>query len=150
MAEADSSIERVSGVVINSHLTIPFSELDIRFTRSSGPGGQHVNKTSTQAELTFDLERSPSLTEADRSWLKSRLASKLDTTGVLRITSQEYRSQGRNKKDALEKFAAMLREALVRPKKRKKTKPSRSAVEKRLESKKKRGETKKLRGSKEF
>ena len=135
-------------LIITNSLRIPLSEIDITYVRSSGPGGQHVNKTSTQAELTFDLAHSPSIIEFDRAWLISRLGTKLDTNGVLRITSQEFRSQLRNKNAALEKLQAMLTTAMHRPKKRKKTRPSRSAVEKRLTSKKKAGETKKLRSYK--
>ena len=130
---------------ITGTIQIPLSEIGISFVRSSGPGGQHVNKTSTQAELTFDLAHSPTLSENDREWLIGRLASKLDSNGVLRITSQEYRSQLRNRKNALEKLQSILQQAIARPKKRKKTKPSKGAVEKRLTSKKKAGEKKKLR-----
>jgi ribosome-associated protein len=133
---------------ITDRLQIPIAEIAISFVRSSGPGGQHVNKTSTQAELVFDLANSPSITEADRAWLISRLASKLDSSGILRVTSQEYRSQLRNKQDALEKLEAMLRSAILRPKPRKKSKPSRSAVEKRIGAKKKAGEKKRLRQEK--
>lgn len=133
---------------ITGRFQIPIAEIQISFVRSSGPGGQHVNKTSTQAELVFDLAHSPSINEADRAWLMSRLASKLDSSGILRVTSQEYRSQLRNKQDALEKLESMLRSAIVRPKPRKKSKPPRSAVEKRIGTKKKAGEKKRLRQEK--
>src|SRR5665213_3178265 len=92
----------------DQRLRIPLDEIRISFTRSSGPGGQHVNKTSTQAELTFDLGHSPSLSVVDRAWLLSRLASKLDSSGVLHISSQEFRSQLRNKNAVMEKLKAML------------------------------------------
>jgi ribosome-associated protein len=134
-----------TSLVINDTLSIPLSEIAITFVRSSGPGGQHVNKTSTQAELTFDLAHSPSIPEADRSWLLSRLATKLDSNGLLNISSQEYRSQLRNKNAALDKLQQQLQQAILRPRKRRKSKPSKSAVEKRLTSKKKAGEKKKLR-----
>ena len=132
-------------ISIGNSITIPLSEIEIAFTRSSGPGGQHVNKTSTQAEITFDLAHSPSIPEQDRVWLSTRLESKLDSNGVLRVTSQEYRSQLRNKTAAMEKLESMLTEALKRPKKRKKTKPSAATKQKRLASKKKPGEKKRLR-----
>ncbi len=132
-------------LIITESLRIPLAEIAIDFVRSSGPGGQHVNKTSTQAELTFDLAHSPSVSELDRAWLISRLGTKLDSSGVLRVTSQEFRSQLRNKNAALDKLQAMLAAAMHRPKKRKKTKPSRSAVEKRLAGKKKESEKKKMR-----
>jgi ribosome-associated protein len=130
---------------ISSRLRIPLEEIEIFYTRSSGPGGQHVNKTSTQAELAFDLARSPSISEEDRIWLLNRLAPKLDSEGRLRVTSQAYRSQLRNKNAALEKLASMLGNALVRPKGRKKTKPSKTAKETRLRSKKKASEKKRMR-----
>ena len=141
-------LEEETHLYITDTIRIPLSEIEISFIRSSGPGGQHVNKTSTQAELTFDLAHSPSFYEDDREWLLSRIASKIDSNGVLRITSQEYRSQLRNKKAAIEKLQSMLQQAIKRPKKRKKTKPSRTAVEKRISSKKRVGERKKLRQEK--
>ncbi|HZK76877.1 MAG TPA: alternative ribosome rescue aminoacyl-tRNA hydrolase ArfB [Candidatus Kapabacteria bacterium] len=130
---------------ISERLRIPLDEIQISFTRSSGPGGQHVNKTSTQAELTFDLAHSPSISENDRIWLLDRLRSKLDSAGVLHVSSQEFRSQLRNKNAAVEKLRAMLERAMVRPKPRKKIKPSRAAKETRLRTKKIAGEKKKLR-----
>src|SRR5437762_9511989 len=111
-------------IEITPQIRIPLAELRIAFTRSSGPGGQHVNKTSTRAEIAFDLAHSPSVPDADRQWLINRLASKLDSDGVLHIAAQEYRSQLRNKQAAIERLQEMLHEAIKRPKKRKKSKPS--------------------------
>ncbi len=130
---------------INSRLSIPLEEIEIAFTRSSGPGGQHVNKTSTQAELSFDLEHSPSIAEQDRAWLLPKLATRLDSSGKLHVNSQSYRSQLRNKEAALEKLASLIAGAMERPKSRKKTKPSRTAKETRLHSKKLAGEKKRMR-----
>jgi ribosome-associated protein len=127
-------------------ILIPFEEIRISYTRSGGPGGQHVNKTSTQAELTFDLAHSSSLSNADRAWLLERLASKLDSSGILHISSQEFRSQLRNKNAAIEKLQNLLESAIRRPKPRKKIKLSKAAKETRLRSKKIAGEKKKLRG----
>jgi ribosome-associated protein len=121
---------------VGASIRIPMSELMFRFVRSSGPGGQHVNKTSTQVELTFDIAASAGISEADKRWLLSRLGAKLDTSGLLQIASQEHRSQLRNKTEATRRLVAMLEQALIRPKKRKPTKPSKSAKEKRLKSKK--------------
>ena len=132
-------------IEITPHLRIPLDEVRIAFTRSGGPGGQHVNKTSTQAELAFDVAHSPSVSEADRAWLLARLASKLDSAGVLHLSSQEFRSQLRNKNAALDKLRAMLEQAIARPKPRKKVKLSKAAREMRLRSKKLAGEKKKLR-----
>jgi ribosome-associated protein len=130
---------------INSRLSIPMEEIEISFTRSSGPGGQHVNKTSTQAELSFDLAHSPSIAEQDRAWLLTRLATRLDSSGKLHVNSQSYRSQLRNKEAALEKLASLIAGAMERPTPRRKTKPSRTAKETRLHSKKMDGEKKRMR-----
>jgi ribosome-associated protein len=130
---------------INSRLSIPLEEIEISFTRSSGPGGQHVNKTSTQAELSFDLEHSPSIDEQDRAWLLTRLATRIDSSGKLHVNSQSYRSQLRNKEAALEKLASLIGNAMERPKTRKKTRPTKSAKETRLHSKKLAGEKKRMR-----
>jgi ribosome-associated protein len=135
-------------IELSRGISIPLSEIDIRFVRSSGPGGQHVNKTSTQAEISFDLAGSPSIPGSERTWLRSRLASKLDTEGKLQVTSQAYRSQLRNREDAIEKLIAMLNQALQRPKKRRPTRPTRGAKESRLRSKKLHGERKALRTKK--
>jgi ribosome-associated protein len=132
----------VESIILNDKISIPASELDIRFSRSSGPGGQHVNKTSTQAELTFDLANSPSIPDDDREWLIEKLKHRMDSNGQLRLTSQDTRSQRQNKAIVVERFTEMLRHALRRPKKRKPTKPSRAAVQRRIESKKKHGEKK--------
>jgi ribosome-associated protein len=143
-----SFIPESDTLLISDSLRIPLAEIEIAFTRSSGPGGQHVNKTSTRAEITFDVGHSPSIAERDRSWLLSRLASKLDTEGKLHIAAQEYRSQLRNKKAALDRLQELLQEALKRPKKRKRSKPSKSSIEARLKSKKRAGDIKKQRREK--
>lgn len=132
-------------ITLNDKISIPVSELEIRFSRSGGPGGQHVNKTSTQAELSFDLLNSPSIPQDDRDWLVEKLMHRLDSAGRLRLTSQDTRSQRQNKAIVLERFQEVLRHALRRPKKRKPTKPSKAAVERRIEGKKKRSETKSQR-----
>jgi ribosome-associated protein len=128
--------ESTNVLEVGNSIRIPLNELNFRFVRSSGPGGQHVNKTSTQVELTFDIAASTGISEPDKRWLLSKLSSKLDSTGLLQIASQEHRSQLRNKTKAIRRLQAMLEQALVRPKKRKPTKPSKSAKEKRLKSKK--------------
>ena len=135
----------MDNVTLNDTISIPVSELEIRFIRSGGPGGQHVNKTSTQVELTFDLMNSPSIPEHDKEWLMEKLRHRLDSSGKLRLTSQDTRSQRQNKGIVLERFGEMLRHALRRPKKRKPTKPSKAAVQKRIDSKKRRSETKSQR-----
>jgi ribosome-associated protein len=132
-------------ITLNDKISIPVSELEIRFSRSGGPGGQHVNKTSTQTELTFDLVNSPSIPEEEREWLIEKLKHRLDSSGRLRFTSQDTRSQRQNKAIVLERFEEVLRHALRRPKKRRPTKPSKAAVQRRIEAKKKRSETKSQR-----
>lgn len=132
-------------IVLSASISIPLAELEIHFTRSSGPGGQHVNKTASQAEIVFDVAGSSSIPERDREWLLTRLASKLDSSGRLQVTSQAHRSQRQNKADAIEKLDALLTEAIKRPKKRKKTRPTKSSIERRLTSKKRASEKKKSR-----
>jgi ribosome-associated protein len=128
-----------SQLVINDQLAIPLRELEFRFSQSSGPGGQHVNKSSTQVTLLFDVAQSPSLDETTRARLLEKLASRLTKEGVLQISVQESRSQHQNREAAVARFQAVLSAALRRPKARRKTKPSRGVVEKRLETKRRRG-----------
>ena len=133
-------------LVVNERITIPASELEIRAARSGGPGGQHVNKTSSKVIVRWSLRYSEAVTTADRYWLRDKLGSKLTVEGDLLVACEEHRDQSRNKADALAKLAAMLRTALVRPKPRKATKPTKSSQRKRLDSKATRGDVKKLRG----
>lgn len=94
-------------------LKIPESELEFRFTRSSGPGGQNVNKVATRVELMFDVARSPSLDERKRDRIQTRLAGMMDRDGILHLASQESRSQWKNRMDVIEKFVALLKKALA-------------------------------------
>lgn len=130
---------------INARVSIPRSELEVHFARSSGPGGQNVNKTSTKVELRFDLLASPSLTDADRAWLASKLASRLNTAGELLLSSDRHRSQPDNLRACLERFAELMREALVPPKPRYKTKRTAASQRRRLEEKKRRSDIKRWR-----
>lgn len=127
-------------------LTIPRAELTYRATRAGGPGGQHVNTSSTRVELTWDVARSPALDDEQRARLLARLARRIDSKGVLRMTDATTRSQHRNRERVTERFAEVVAAAFVERKKRKPTKPPHAAKEARLEDKRKRGETKKLRG----
>src|SRR5512137_2183313 len=124
------------GIVINSHLIIPSSEIAYRTTRSSGPGGQHVNKSETQVELLFDVAHSPSLTEAQRQRILGQLKNLIDQDGVLHLTAQSERSQLRNREIVTARFQAVLAAALRVPKRRRLTKPTAASKTKRLESKK--------------
>lgn len=121
------------------------SELQFKATRSSGAGGQHVNKTSSKIELSFDLENSNSLNENDKELLKAKLSSKLTKEHILILFCEETRSQHRNKEIAIKRFLALLKTNLIRPKKRRKTKPSKGALMKRVETKKRTSVKKALR-----
>jgi len=134
-----------SALRITDNVSIPMSELQFRFARSSGPGGQHVNRSATQVELLFDVANSPSLNEAQRQRVLRRLRSRIDKEGVLHLVSQETRSQLRNREEVVERFQALMREALRVPKRRLPTRPTRAARERRLEEKRRRSETKRDR-----
>lgn len=130
---------------ITDQLAIPLSELDFRFSRSGGPGGQHVNRTATRVELLFDVAHSPSLTEEQRQRLLKRLAGRIDSEGILRVAAQSERSQLRNRQEAIERLQTLLRQALHIPKRRRRSKVPRWARERRLAEKRRRSETKRYR-----
>ena len=123
-------------VTISESLTIPDSELDAKATRSSGAGGQHVNKTSSRIELTWNIRDSRVLTDEQRSMLMERLASRISTDGAIRIVASEMRSQKQNRERAEIRLAETVTRALTPRKKRKPTRRPRSADEARLASKK--------------
>ncbi|MBV9871437.1 MAG: aminoacyl-tRNA hydrolase [Frankiaceae bacterium] len=130
---------------VSPRLTIPESELRWRFSRSSGPGGQSVNTSDSRVELSFDVGASPSLGPTSRSRALARLAGRL-VDGVVTVAAEEHRSQLRNRQAARERLAQLLREATAPPPPpRRPTRPTRAAKERRLESKRKRGDTKALR-----
>jgi ribosome-associated protein len=131
---------------INDELSIPLAELQFRFSRSSGPGGQHVQKSSTRVELYFDVLGSPSLTEVQRARILSRLAGYIDSVGLLHLVAQSERSQLRNREEVVARLQAMLRGALRRRKHRHPTRPSAASREQRLQQKKERSQVKRLRG----
>jgi ribosome-associated protein len=130
---------------ITDTVSIPMSELQFRFTRSSGPGGQHVNRSATQVELLFDVANSPSLNETQRRRVLRKLKSRIDKEGILHLVSQETRSQLRNREEVVERFQELMRDALHVPKRRRPTRPTRAARERRLEEKHRRSETKRSR-----
>ncbi len=134
-------------ISINSELRLPLSEVQYRTTRSSGPGGQHVNKAETQVELLFDVAHSPSLTSVQRQRILSKLKNLIDHEGVLHLTAQSERSQVRNRAIVTAHFQEVLAAALRVPKKRHPTKPTAASQAKRVESKKRRGQIKQLRRS---
>jgi ribosome-associated protein len=130
---------------INDQLSIPKDELSFTATRSSGPGGQHVNKASTRVTLSFDLANSPSLTPDQKQLLLERLPTRISKQGVLRVVSQKTRSQAANREVALERFVELLQQALEVPPQRKPTKVTAAAKEKRIAHKKHRGHLKRER-----
>jgi len=132
-------------VRISDELSIPLSELRFRASRSGGPGGQHVNTSSTRVELVWDVEGSPSLTEEQRERLLEKLRNRISGEGLLLLAATGSRSQHRNREEVTERFAEVLAAALHVPKKRRKTRPGRASREARLESKKRRSQTKKMR-----
>lgn len=132
-------------IVVGPGIEIPMEELWFSTARSSGPGGQHVNKVETRVSLSFDLRGSPSLGSEQKERIEERLASRVTKAGVLRVTAQRHRSQAANRKLALERFAELLREALAEATPRRPTKVPPRAVRRRLERKRRQGERKRLR-----
>jgi ribosome-associated protein len=135
---------------IIADLSIPLDDLKFRFVRSSGPGGQHVNKAATRVELTFDVAGSPSLNEAQRQRILTALKNAIDSEGILHVESQSTRSQLRNRQETIERFQAMLRHALKPRKSRRPTRPTAASKERRLEEKKRRSATKRTRRGTDF
>jgi ribosome-associated protein len=134
---------------IDDRLSIPAAELEFRATRAGGPGGQHVNTSSTRIELLWNVRTTRALSDEQRELVQQRLASRTDADGVIRVVSSESRSQLRNRESAESRLAEMIRRALVKPRKRIPTRPSRSAREARLQDKRKRSEKKRMRRGEE-
>lgn len=130
---------------VSPDLRVPLAELEFRASRSGGPGGQHVNTSSTRVEVTWDVAGSPALSEDQRQRLLARLASRLDGAGQLRLVSSSTRSQLRNREDVTERLREVVAQALVVPKPRKRTRTPRAAKAARLESKRRRSATKRDR-----
>jgi ribosome-associated protein len=135
-----------TALTVNAALSIPRSELEYRATRAGGPGGQHVNTSSTRIELYWNVRTSAALSEEQRQTLLAKLASRLDADGNLRLVSAARRSQYQNKEEADRRLVTLLLRALHVPRPRKRTRVPRAVKEQRLREKKQRGEVKRQRG----
>ena len=136
-----------SGLRINGSVVIPLTELVVRATKSSGPGGQHVNTSSTRVEVVWNVRTSSALTDAQRFRALTMLATRLDGEGNLRVVASDTRSQRQNRTLAEERLGELVRRSLVVPKVRRRTKPTRSSVENRLTEKKRQAGKKRDRRS---
>ena len=133
------------GIDVAPGVRIPATELVLRAITGSGPGGQHVNRSATRIELRWNVRTTRALGAAQRARVLTKLASRLDGEGFLRIVAGEYRSQLQNRRAAFERLASAVSRALVVPPSRKATRPTRSSVERRLDEKRRRGDTKQQR-----
>ncbi|MCB9674647.1 MAG: aminoacyl-tRNA hydrolase [Alphaproteobacteria bacterium] len=133
-------------LVINDLITIPGTDLEVSFSRSGGPGGQHVNTTDTRVRLHFDLRGTTALYDGVKRRIAEAEANRINKDGQLVITSDTYRSRHRNLEEVRERLVQIVRDNLVPPKKRKATKPSLGAKKRRMETKKKRSDVKSKRG----
>jgi ribosome-associated protein len=136
-------------VEVTPSLQIDERALQIDFVRASGPGGQNVNKVATAAQLRFDV-RASSLPEDVKERLVHIAGKRLTSEGVLLIEARRFRTQEQNREDAIQRFVELVRKALIKPKARKQTKPTKAAKEERIKEKKRRAEIKKMRQSKDW
>jgi len=132
-------------ILITPTLSIDDSEIQETFFRSSGPGGQNVNKVATAVEIRFDVRHSPSLSNTVRDRLTRLAGKRLTTDGVLIIEAQRFRTQDQNRQEARQRLIALIRQATVAPKRRRPTRPTLASKHRRMDSKRKRGTIKKLR-----
>ena len=137
-------------LTLSDGLVLPAHLFTVRFSRSGGPGGQHVNKVSTKVDLRLDVDGASGILGEDAvERIRTKLATRLDASGNLQVVSSEYREQSRNIDAAFARMKALLREVMAKPKKRRPTRPSRASQERRLEEKRRRGQIKRRRSEKE-
>lgn len=148
MSEPASASEKL--LAVNDSLSIPRSEFDVRVSRASGAGGQHVNKTSSRVEIFWNIPASRVLSEEQRARLLEKLSSRLTTDGSIRVVASDMRSQSRNRGLAEERLMDLVRRALLVPRKRKPTRPTRAAKEARLKTKKRHSNKKRNRTERSF
>jgi len=146
MTKADDAAN-IEGIVVTPQVTIPYTELDVQAITGSGPGGQNVNRSATRIALRWNVFTTRALDESQRARVAGVLASRLDGEGNVRIVAGEHRSQLQNRAEAAARLAALVARALIIPKSRRATKPTRGSVEKRLTEKPQRSHTKRHRGS---
>lgn len=144
MAVSDNSLP------VNESVSIPRDELDVRVSRSSGAGGQHVNKTSSRVEIFWNVLSSRALNDEQRARLREKLATRLTSDGSIRVVASDMRSQSRNRELAEKRLAELIARSLVIPKKRKPTRPTKAAKEARLESKRRHSSKKRDRSERSF
>jgi ribosome-associated protein len=137
-------------LLVSAHIAIPDEELEWKFIRSSGPGGQNVNKVASAVQLRFLLPLNTSLPAAARARLERLAGQRLGDDGTILLTARNARSQEQNRRAALQRLAELVQAALVEPKIRKKTRPSRAAKERRIETKKRRAGTKRGRSGRDW
>ena len=143
----DDSLQSLTRLPITAALSIPLDELSFRFSRAGGPGGQSVNRSESRVELTFDVAGSPSLSDWQRERIVERLVGQIDSNGILHLFSSSERSQLRNRQDVVERFQALLKDALRPRRRRRPTRPTAASRERRLQQKRRRADAKKGRGS---
>jgi len=137
----------MSKIEINDQISIDESELQLEFVQASGPGGQNINKVATAVQLRFDAASSPSLPEEVRTRLRRLAGKRMTAEGILIVEASQHRSQERNRQEAIDRLVDLLRQAAKKPRLRRKTKPTAASRRKRLETKRRRGEIKRLRRS---